>query len=124
LITHPGKASLSFVDSHADSHGQYSVRLYLHCLSLSSFKLRAQGEPTNKYRCSSVKTGAPSMKNVQLHTIDETAQLLSVSRSSVYRLIKANELLVVHIGCSARIPNKCLVDYVERLTRQERLVAQ
>jgi excisionase family DNA binding protein len=64
------------------------------------------------------------MKNVQLHTIDETAQLLSVSRSSVYRLIKANELLVVHIGCSARIPNKCLVDYVERLIRQERLVAQ
>ena len=56
-----------------------------------------------------------------LRTLDETATLLEVSRSTVKRLIASGELAVVHIGAgrgTPRVPQRAILDYVNRRYRQ------
>lgn len=53
-----------------------------------------------------------------LLTICEAAELLSVGRTTAYRLIDDGELEVVRIGRSARVPRSAVVDFVERLRAQ------
>ena len=56
-----------------------------------------------------------------LRTLDETAELLEVSRSTVKRLISSGELAVVSIGTgrgTPRVPQRAILDYVNRHYRQ------
>jgi excisionase family DNA binding protein len=50
-----------------------------------------------------------------LETIDDTAKRLSVSRSTVYELLRDSELQAVKIGRSRRITTESARRYVERL---------
>ncbi len=51
----------------------------------------------------------------QLLTIPEAARVLGIGRSTVYELIGAGRLEVVHIGRSARVPLAALAEFVEGL---------
>jgi excisionase family DNA binding protein len=53
--------------------------------------------------------------NPLLVTAEEAAILLSVSRTTVYTLIKAGALRPVHIGRSCRLSRAELLRYVDRL---------
>jgi len=49
-----------------------------------------------------------------LLTIPEAAQMLGVGRTSVYALIRAQELPVVKIGAAARVPARAVREWAER----------
>ncbi len=49
-----------------------------------------------------------------LLTMTEAARVLSVGRTTMYELVGAGEVEVVHIGRSARVPVAALEEYVER----------
>ena len=48
-------------------------------------------------------------------TVEEAAELLSLSRAHVYRLIEVEELGSITIGRSRRITSQQLQDFVHRL---------
>lgn len=50
-----------------------------------------------------------------LLTIKQTAEMLSLSRSTIYELIGDGTLEVVHVGRSARVPADAVVGFVARL---------
>ena len=50
-----------------------------------------------------------------LLTIKQTAQMLSLSRSTVYELIRDGLLEVVHVGRSARVPIDAVIAFVTKL---------
>ncbi len=50
-----------------------------------------------------------------LFTVCQAAEVLSVSRSTAYRLIDSGELEVVRIGRSVRVPVAAVVEFVDRL---------
>ena len=52
-------------------------------------------------------------------TIPEAARRLSIGRSLIYQLILAGELETVQLGRLRRVPFDCLVEYVERLRREQ-----
>lgn len=52
------------------------------------------------------------------YTIEETAQLLSLSRAHVYRLVEVEELKSVKIGRSRRITEAQLREFLARLEVQ------
>ena len=54
----------------------------------------------------------------RLLTIREAGEILGVGRTTVYELIANEELEVVHIGRSARIPTAAVDDFVDRLRSQ------
>ena len=47
-------------------------------------------------------------------TLDETAALLAVSRTSIYRLMRRNELPWVRVGGVRRVPKKAVNNLIER----------
>lgn len=49
-----------------------------------------------------------------LLTVRDAAGLLSIGRSTLYELIAAGEIEVVHIGRSVRVPTVELVAFVDR----------
>ena len=53
--------------------------------------------------------------DARLLTIDQVAELLQISRWSVYRLIWANDLRSVHIGRCRRVPKEALDAYLAQL---------
>lgn len=50
--------------------------------------------------------------NKLLYTVNEAAELLSISRATVYRMICARELESVPVRGSRRIPREALLRYV------------
>ncbi len=54
---------------------------------------------------------------VLLLTIVEAARVLSIGRTTMYELVGAGEIEVVHIGRSARVPVAALEEYVDRQRR-------
>ena len=50
-----------------------------------------------------------------LHTVEETAEILTVSRRKVFELIRTNELRSVKIGGLRRVPSRAIEEYIERL---------
>jgi len=54
-----------------------------------------------------------------LVTVKETGRILAISRSTVYELIAARQLQVVHIGRSVRIPLDAIAAYVASLRQPE-----
>jgi excisionase family DNA binding protein len=53
--------------------------------------------------------------NALLHTVEETAEILKISRWKVFELIRTNQLRSVKIGGSRRIPLRSIEEYIERL---------
>lgn len=52
-----------------------------------------------------------------LYRVEEAAELLSVSRSRVYELIRSGQLRTVQVGKSRRVARRSLDEYVARLLR-------
>ena len=44
----------------------------------------------------------------------DAARVLSIGRTTMYELVAAGEIEVVHIGRSARVPTAALEEFVER----------
>lgn len=57
------------------------------------------------------------MNQPLLMTLDQTAEALSLSRSSIQRLIKSGMLPSVKVGGSRRIPTTAVSEYVADLTQ-------
>ncbi len=56
-----------------------------------------------------------SLKHEKIaYTIEEVAELLSLSRAQIYRLIDLREIATIHIGRAHRITAKQLDDYISR----------
>ena len=54
---------------------------------------------------------------VLLLTMIEAARVLSIGRTTMYELVGAGEIDVVHIGRSARVPVEALQEFVDRQRR-------
>jgi excisionase family DNA binding protein len=52
-----------------------------------------------------------------LYRVEDAAELLSVSRTRIYELIRSDQLRTVQVGKSRRVPARSLDDYVARLLR-------
>lgn len=50
-----------------------------------------------------------------LHSVDDAARLLSISRANLYRMMRDGRVRSVKIGRSRRIPHAAICDYVARL---------
>lgn len=50
-----------------------------------------------------------------LYTPEEAADVLRLSRTEIYRLIRVGELESVRIGARRRLPAQALNEYVDRL---------
>jgi excisionase family DNA binding protein len=55
-----------------------------------------------------------------LHSVAEAAELLSLSRNTVYSLIKSGRLLAVYPTSKARISTEALKRFVVQLEREQR----
>jgi len=55
---------------------------------------------------------------VLLLTMVDAARVLSVGRTTMYELVGAGEIEVVHIGRSARVPVAAVEEFVERRRRR------
>jgi excisionase family DNA binding protein len=53
-------------------------------------------------------------------TIEEAAELLSISRSLAYRWVKAGTLPSIRVGNAVRIPRRALEAWIEERTTQGR----
>jgi excisionase family DNA binding protein len=60
----------------------------------------------------------PLGKRGLLLRVDDAAQLLAIGRTTMYQLIAAGEIELVHIGRCARVPVSELERYVERCRAQ------
>lgn len=58
---------------------------------------------------------APKIGVRLLHDLDEAADLLSISRRVVDRLVRDGELDSVKLGRRRLVPHDALTDYIERL---------
>lgn len=58
---------------------------------------------------------APGVLDARLLTVDQVAEVLQISRWTVYRLIWANDLRSVLIGRCRRVPREALDTYLARL---------
>ena len=56
-----------------------------------------------------------------LLTVDEAAEALALSRSTIYRLLKSGDLVATRIGTAVRIPEQALRRFVDTRTRVARL---
>jgi excisionase family DNA binding protein len=50
-----------------------------------------------------------------LLTVEEAAERLRISRTSMYRLVSTGEVETVTVGRLRRVPAECLIEYVARL---------
>lgn len=57
--------------------------------------------------------------NPLLLTPLEAARRLSISRTSLYELLLTRQITSLKIGRSRRVPADALVDYVDRLRREQ-----
>ena len=53
-----------------------------------------------------------------LYRVDDAAQLLSISRSVVYELLRSGRLRSVHVGRTRLIPLDALAEYVAQLEHE------
>ena len=66
-----------------------------------------------KNNSSSLTAGHRTMK---LHTLDDAAETLAVSKSTIVRLVRTNQLAVTRIGRAVRISDESLRRYVDSHT--------
>ena len=55
-----------------------------------------------------------------LFTVDEVAEALALSRSTIYRLLHRGDLVATHIGSAIRIPETSVRRFVDERTRTAR----
>ena len=55
-----------------------------------------------------------------LLTVDEVAEALALSRSTIYRLLKSGDLVATRIGTAVRIPEQALRRFVDARIRAAR----
>lgn len=53
---------------------------------------------------------------MKLNTIDDVAQTLAVSRSTITRLVRSNQLAVTRIGRAVRISDESLRHFIDSQT--------
>ena len=53
-----------------------------------------------------------SLSEVRFLTVQEVAQLMRVSKMTVYRLVHSGELASVRVGRSFRVPEQAVHDYL------------
>ena len=58
---------------------------------------------------------APQTTDALFRTINDSAAMLGVSRTTIYKLLDEGELTSVKIGKARRIPSDCLAAYIESL---------
>jgi excisionase family DNA binding protein len=56
-----------------------------------------------------------------LYTVPETAEMLSLSRTTLYELIKAGKIIAVYPTSKARIPATSIVSFVKKQEEDARL---
>ena len=56
-----------------------------------------------------------------LYRISEAADILGISRSTLYRLIASGELATIRVGAAPRIPAKVLERFVDQAVRNVRI---
>ena len=54
----------------------------------------------------------PTLAEMRFLTVAEVAQLMRVSRMTVYRLVHSGELPAVRVGRSFRVPERAVHDYL------------
>jgi excisionase family DNA binding protein len=54
-----------------------------------------------------------------LYTVDQAAQVLAISRSSLYRLITSKEIVTIGIGRSRRVSHQALESFIKTKTKSE-----
>ncbi len=61
------------------------------------------------------EAGAPAAEEPWLLRPEEAARLLGISRSKLYELLAAGEIVSVSIGTSRRIPRDALARWIDEL---------
>lgn len=54
----------------------------------------------------------PALATIRFYTVAEVAQVMRVSRMTVYRLVHSGELPAVRVGRSYRVPERAVHDYL------------
>jgi len=73
----------------------------------------------NEINFDDVGTIRVAFGNRLLVDVREAAAILSIGRSTLYELIGAGDIEVVHIGRACRVPVDGLVRFVERIRRSD-----
>jgi excisionase family DNA binding protein len=60
-----------------------------------------------------------NMTSQLLYTVDQAAQVLAISRSSLYRLITSKEIVTIGIGRSRRVSHQALEGFIKAKTQSE-----
>jgi excisionase family DNA binding protein len=56
----------------------------------------------------------PALAEVKFLTVAEVANVMRVSKMTVYRMVHAGELPAVRVGRSFRVPEKAVHDYLRK----------
>ena len=78
--------------------------------------LRVLARPFDLFR----KMKSELTTNKYLYSVSDTAQLLSVSRGTVYALMKSGQILAVYPTSQARISAEAIKRYVSKLEKEQR----
>ena len=60
------------------------------------------------------------MSEQELLTVKETAETLSASRTTVYKLIHDGDLRIIYVGADMRVPRAEIARFIERQLRRAR----
>ena len=60
-----------------------------------------------------------NMTTQLLYTVEQAAQVLAISRSSMYRLIVSKEIITIGIGRSRRVSHQALEGFIKNKTQSE-----
>jgi excisionase family DNA binding protein len=60
-----------------------------------------------------------NMTTQLLYTVEQAAQVLAISRSSIYRLIVSKEIVTIGIGRSRRVSHQALEGFINAKTKSE-----
>lgn len=71
-----------------------------------------------------VNAGAPALGPAILYTPEEAADLLNISRTALYGLVKSGELVGIRIGRSLRFTRRLLEVYAAKLERNADTMAR
>lgn len=55
-------------------------------------------------------------KDIRVYTLEEVADIIGVSRRTVYNYVKAKQIKAVKIGRAWRVTDKALADFLEQGT--------
>lgn len=78
---------------------------------------REEARIIREYQGQTEKSGGTHMapkSTVQLMTIGETAEALSISKKTVWKYVYAKRIGSVKLGRSRRIPAQCVQEFVDR----------